>query len=101
MTDDELLALNQMLGMVPTTIAENWAGFVHNCMPKDAPPVQVAEMRKSYFGGFIDALAVLGRVRAASLAPDADTAEWIQRIGREAEAAIDDGSLSAGPGGKA
>lgn len=40
------------------TVASEWEGYVEAVMPKDAPPIQRKEMRRSFYAGAAAILAI-------------------------------------------
>lgn len=58
----------------PQTIAQLWVDFKTNVMPKDAPPVQITEMHRSFYAG---AFALLSEFIQVANQDEDDGADWL------------------------
>lgn len=54
-------------------LEEAWNSYVAQCIPPDAPPVQIDETRKAFYGGALSLLAEM--LGGLSEGPDAEEAD--------------------------
>lgn len=59
------------------TVAEQWKVFKNACLPKEAPAIQVTEMRRAFFAGFTSCFGTM-KVDIADMPED----EGIKRLER-------------------
>lgn len=69
---------------VKETVRAMWQGYRRAVIPADAPPVQIIECRRAFYGG---AWALLTRLAANAEAnmPDADAVAYLKQLTEEQE----------------
>ncbi len=70
--------------MSTPTIAEAWANFAGFVLPANAPAIQREEMRKAFYGGWVDCFATINSLSTGR--SEAEATKALDTLNAEAQA---------------